>query len=368
MNMETNGILNQFLEVLVIPLEISGKSRTASAYRSAVNSASRLLEGGLPSSELFTPEGLHLYEKRLYAQGMCNNTVSFYMRMLRAMYNKGVDLGLCPCYPGLFSHVYTGLDVTPKRAVSPDIFGRLQELDLSGKDHLAFACDMFLLSFSLQGISFVDLAFLRKSNLKDSLLTYHRVKTGSAITVALSPFSLEIIRKYASETKDSPYLLPIVKDPDGNVRMQYTSALRTYNRRLKVLGALGSIEENLTSYVARHSWATAARNENVPVGIISQAMGHKTEEITQIYLARYDHTALFLANQKVLAAANLIPTYLPVSPATGDSGTPAPAFSVRTHPDVERLNAAKGAQGVRGEGKTKNVRHLSGDGHLMLQT
>jgi len=333
----TTKLIYDLLDLLTTDLELLGKERTASAYRSAVYSGLRVLEADVPSSGLFSPEAIHLYEKRLYAKGLCNNTVSFYMRMLRAVYNKGVDLGLCDSQPHLFDGVYTGIDDTPKRAVSPGIFGMLQALDLDAKKNLSFARDLFLLSYSLQGISFVDLVFLRKSDLRNSLLTYHRAKTGSPITVAMSEFAEEIINKYADQTLNSPYLLPVIKDPDGNMSLQHKSALRTYNRRLKKLAELAGVEENLTSYVARHTWATAARREDVPIGVISQAMGHKTEEVTQIYLADFDHSALFKANEKILMVANLVTGY------------------------------NKGEKKLEDETK-KNVSHLGSERHFRMQT
>lgn len=300
--------INDLLKTLTTGLVVSGKEGTALAYISAVRKVQQVL-GTDSLSVLFSLEGMHLCEKRLYNSGLSNNTVSFYMRTLRAIYNKGVDLGMCIYHPQLFKDVYTGVDNTPKRAVSSQIFGQLQQLDLSGKKNLAFARDLFLLSFSLQGISFVDLAYLRKSNLRGNLLTYHRAKTGSPITVALSALAGSIIEQYLPQTEGSPYLLPIIKNPNENIHLQHRSVLRTYNRRLKKLAALTGITENLTSYVARHTWATAARREDVPIGLISQALGHKTEKTTQIYLADFDYSALLEANENILMAANLVSAY-----------------------------------------------------------
>lgn len=335
--MNNHVSLSHLLSVLSARLLLSGRVGTVCAYRSAVNSACKVLGTDMPASGLFSPEGVHLYEKRLYANGVSNNTVSFYMRMLRAIYNKGVDLGLCSKQPHLFDGVYTGIDATPKRAVSPDVFGILQSLDLSGKASLTFSRDLFLLSFCLQGISFVDLAYLRKSDLRGGLLTYHRAKTGGAITVALPALAYEIIERYTSQTSGSIYLLPIIKDPDGDTRLQYKSALRAQNRRLQKLGELAGLSEHLTSYVARHTWATVARHENVPIGLISQAMGHKTESVTQIYLARFDYSELYQANEKILAAAKLVSDYVPV--------------------DNEAIDINK-----------KNVSHFWSERHFRLQT
>lgn len=333
--MET--LATQLLDALLTHLKLSGKEGTAAAYSSAVRSAKRMLNTEESFSKLFTPAGIQLYERRLYACGLSNNTTSFYIRMLRAMHNKGVQLGMCPEQPHLFDGVYTGVDSTPKRAISPEIFGKLQALDLSSKPGLAFARDLFILSFSLQGISFVDLAYLRKSNLKGNLLTYHRAKTGSLITVAIPQVACEIIETYMSETENSPYLLPIIANPDKDSRLQYKSALRTCNRRLKKLAEIAGIEEHLTTYVARHTWATVARYLNTPTPLITQAMGHRTEVITQIYFATFDHSILLQVNEKIMTAANLVNNY------------------VSNTNEVERADK-------------KNVSHSISEGHFRLQS
>ena len=329
--------INELLGLLTTNLVLSGRVGTALSYASAICKARKILGNDISLSELFSPQGIHSCQRSMYAQGLCGNTVSFYMRVLRAIYNKGVNLGICANLTHLFDDVYTGIDSTPKRAVSARIFGMLQELELSGKKNLAFSRDLFLLSFSLQGISFVDLARLRKSNVSGEFLSYRRAKTGGLITVALSGFAREIIDQYASQAQGSPYLLPIIKNPDGNTYLQYKSALRSYNRRLKKLAALAGITDNLTSYVARHTWATTAQQTNVAIGLIKQAMGHSTEEVTQIYLAGYDHSALLRANEKVLMAANVV-----------------------SHCITGEKKAC--------EAKNENVSHLRSERHFRLQT
>jgi len=330
-------MLSKLINILAPGLEQSGRKRTASAYNSAVRSFYNRLGGWSDDGDMLTPELLHLYEKRLLADGVCYNTISFYMRMLRAVYNKGVKLGLCPANSGLFAHVYTGMAPTRKRAILPQMFGVLYDLDLSDTPRLAFCRDMFVLSFCLQGISYVDLAHLRKSDLRDTILTYRRAKSGSDIRVAISDVALEIIHRYASQTQGSVYLLPIIKDPEGDIKRQYDSALRTYNRRLKRVGDLANISTPLTSYVARHSWATTAQGQEAPISLIGYGLGHKDERTTSIYLAGFDDSALFLVNEKVLLAAHLI---------------------VRDNiPFVGKRRAVSGLK--------KNVHLLGSDGHLI---
>lgn len=299
-------MLDLLMKQLTTRLKQTGCVRTAKAYESAVRSIRKELGNTYSGTEFFTPDALRLYEQRMRSRGLANNTISFYMRMLRAIHNKGVDLNLFSAYPGLFDHVFTGIDVTAKRSVQPELFGKLQELELSGKPNLAFCRDMFLLSFSLQGISFIDLAFLRKSDLKHNILTYHRAKTGSLVQVAVSDFALQFIERYAPQTRGSVFLLPIIMSSESNTRLQYQSALRTYNRRLKKIAALAGISEKLTSYVSRHTWATTAQQIELPISLISQGLGHGSEKVTHIYLAGFDHESLFGANEQILMAAKLI--------------------------------------------------------------
>ena len=330
-------MLLELMKVLSPGLVMSGRDRTACAYDSAIRSFYNRLSGWLNDDDMLTPGLLHLYEQRLLADGVCHNTISFYMRMLRAAYNKGVKLGLCPVNPELFAQVYTGMAPTTKRAILPEIFGILYELELSSTPRLAFCRDMFVLSFCLQGISYVDLAHLRKSDLRGQILTYRRAKTGSDIRVAVSDVALEIIHSYASQTQGSVYLLPIIRDPQGDIKRQYDSALRTYNRRLKQIGGLANISTPLTSYVARHSWATTAQRQEVPTSLIGYGLGHKDEKTTSIYLADFDDSALFSANEKVLLAARLV---------------------VRNNaPIVQKESIPAGSK--------LNVRLLGSDGHLI---
>ena len=298
--------VNTVLNGLADQMHRSGHLGTARSYRTTLRRLFSVLGDDIPESGIFSPEGILLYEKRLYARGLAKSTISFYMRTLRAMYNKGADNGSWPKQPHLFDNVYTGIQPTPKRAINPGILGQLQELDLSEKKKLAFTRDMFLLSYGLQGIAFADLFSLRKCDLRGELLFYHRVKTGSPVLVAISPFALEIIGRYAAQTQGSQYLLPLIENPDGDLYLQRCSALKTYNRHLEKLRVMLGVDDKLTSYVVRHTWATTAQRVEIPIALISQALGHQAEKVTHVYLSGFDQSALFEANKKILIAAGLI--------------------------------------------------------------
>ena len=294
-------MLNIFVSLLAEELEQSSRHGTARAYRSSLN---RLLEftgnDQLTFSDL-TPGLLKRYEQTLLTQGCKRNTVSLYMRMLRSVCNQAVSRGITRISPGLFDEVFTGTDSSEKRAVNPSVIRRIRELDLRGNTTLETARDLFLLSFYLRGIPFVDLIHLRKSDLSRGMLRYRRSKTGRLLTVAVEPCAQEILRKYASKAADSIYLLPILsKEGKGGYR-QYQNALRRYNLHLHRLSALLGLKVNLTSYVARHSWATAAYRQGIPVAVISESLGHSSEKVTYTYLASFDNRTLSQANREILS-------------------------------------------------------------------
>lgn len=221
----------------------------------------------------------------------------FMQRILRAVYNRAVEKNLTPQrYP--FRHVYTGADKTVKRAITLESLRRLRMLDLRSDSHLDYARDLFLLSFYLRGMSFVDMAYLKRSNLQDGVLVYRRQKTGQLLRIRWEPCMQAIVDKYPLRRPD--YLLPVFRSgfPDG--RNQYKNRGHLINRNLKRLGNLLNLPIPLTLYCARHTWASVARSREIPLSVISEGMGHDSETATRIYLASLDTGVVDRANRLVI--------------------------------------------------------------------
>ena len=244
------------------------------------------------------------YESYLKARNVTMNTVSFYNRILRAVYNRAADKELTP-QRNPFRHVYTGVGKTVKRAIPLGYIRKIKNEDLALKPSMDFARDMFMFSFYTRGMAFVDMAFLRKKDMRDGAIHYVRRKTGLRMTVHLEACMREIIGRYASRTRDTPYLFPVLTAEDpARAYAQYQGALNYYNRLLKKLASLLGLDSGLSSYTSRHSWATAARNHNVPLPVISAGMGHTSERTTQIYLSALETSVVDSANRKILASLN----------------------------------------------------------------
>lgn len=289
--------LFSFMHSVIIQLRQLGKIRTSETYTATLKSFMEFREEHDVPLDGVNSDLMLLYEAHLKAKGVRMNTISFYMRILRAVYNRAVEKELTPQkYP--FRHVYTGVDKTVKRAVPVKVIKALKELNLSMKSSLDFARDMFMFSFYTRGMSFVDMAYLKKTDLQNGILTYCRRKTGQRLTVKWEKCMEEIIKKYPSNS--STYLLPIIKE-QGNERKQYDNALHLVNYRLKDLSGMLKLQRPLTMYVARHSWATTAKDEGVAISVISESLGHTSEKVTHVYLASFDNNAMSKANKKVIA-------------------------------------------------------------------
>ena len=196
------------------------------------------------------------------------------------------------------SSVYTGVEKTLKRAISLNDLKRIKGLDLSLKPNLDFARDMFLFCFYTRGMSFIDMAYLRKKDLQNGILSYRRRKTGQQLFIKWERCMQEIVDKYP--INETEYLLPIITKRNKDYRKQYTNELHRVNHLLKKIGKQLDLSIPLTMYVGRHSWASIAKSRNVPISVISEGMGHDSENTTQIYLASLDTSVVDRANKKIL--------------------------------------------------------------------
>lgn len=269
-----------------------GRVRTGETYRQTLNSFMRFRNSIDLYFDMLDADMVEQYESYMRTNHLSRNTTSFYMRILRCIYNRAVQ------QTDPFRRVYTGVDKTAKRAITLKEIRRIKKLDLTDKPDLDYARDMFLFSFYLRGMSFIDLAYLRKKDLANGYITYIRKKTGQQLAIRWERSMQEIIDKRPENP--TQYLLPIITRHDGSERKQYLNKILFVNRKLKQVGKLAKISTPLTMYVSRHSWASIAKSKNVPLSVISEGMGHDNEETTRIYLASIQNNQIDDANSRIL--------------------------------------------------------------------
>lgn len=289
--------LFNFMQSIVAQLQQMGKQRTSETYRCTLKSFMKFREDKDVLLEDIDSDLMMMYEAYLQNKGLTKNSTSFYMRILRAVYNRAVEKDLT-ANRNPFKHIYTGIDRTIKRAIPLKVIKQIKNLDLSLQLSLDFARDMFLFSFYTRGMSFIDMAYLKKKDLSNGMLSYRRRKTGQQLFIRWEKCMQEIVDKYDNPL--SEYLLPIIKPMNGDERKQYQNVMSLINRKLKTIGNMVGVRLPLTMYVARHSWASAAKNKNVPISVISEGMGHDSELTTQIYLASLDNAVVDRANAQIL--------------------------------------------------------------------
>ncbi len=289
--------LFNYMENIIARLKKNGKIRTSETYRSSLNSFKMFRNYEDIMLDSITSETMESYEAWHKSRAVVPNTISFYTRILRAVYNRAVEDEIIE-NRNPFRHVYTGVDKTVKRALPLNILKKIKALDLSLRPTLDYARDMFIMSFFLRGMSFIDMAFLKKTDLRKGYITYRRRKTGQQLIIEWTKEMQMILDKYPENKSD--YLLPIILKPGVNERYTYRNIAYNINHNLKKIADMVGVAIPLTLYVARHSWASAAKTKGIPLSVISEGMGHDSEATTQIYLASLNTSVVDRANSIII--------------------------------------------------------------------
>lgn len=294
-NTMTKLTFNDVATQLISQLETGKSKSTVDNYRTALRSFCHFAGTGVLIEQIDVPLMEH-YQQWLHEQHVTPNTVSCYMRSLRSLLYR-----LKPSLKqqSLFDTVYTGKAHTDKRSIPFADIVRIRGLSLSPASPLAFSRDLFLFSFYALGMPFVDIAFLLKSQIHNDHIIYYRHKTGQRICIKLETPIEQIIHRYIR--KDSPYVFPILSaGTHADVFRDYENARSRYNRHLRKIGEMAGLAHRLTSYVARHSWASMAYHANIDLSVISKALGHTSPNTTLTYIREIDDERIDQANHLLL--------------------------------------------------------------------
>ena len=289
--------LFNFMESMIVTLKQRNQLRTAETYKAALNSFKKFRNNEDIMLDAIMSDIMLSYESHLKHRGNTPNTISFYMRILRAVYNNAVDNEIIE-NRNPFRKVFTGAEKTIKRALNLSTIKKIKNMDLSLSPKTDFARDMFMMSFYLRGMSFIDMAYLRKSDLDNGRVIYRRRKTGQQLTIEWTKEMQMILDKYPENS--TLYLLPIISKEEGNQRRHARNVNESINHHLKKVAEKVGVLSPLTMYCARHSWASAAKAKGIPLSVISEGMGHDSEATTQIYLASLETSVVDKANALIL--------------------------------------------------------------------
>ena len=259
-----------FMLSVITDMERQGRYSTAHVYHCALKSAVKYGGHSLHMEDL-TPGWLQSYQEYLLRQSLLWNTISTYMRMLRAVYNRAVDMGLAPYIPRQFKNVFTGRYANHQRALKKGEIKRVlledvveEEADRSSESEPAASSDSRNLGWAraclelmlrFHGIPFIDLANLRKVDLRNGYLTIRRHKTGMPLSITVDAAAMKLLRRYANNDPSSPYLLNILNGSlsGKEAYKDYQRALRMLNLQLYRLSRVCRLGKRLSSYMAKHN-------------------------------------------------------------------------------------------------------------------
>ncbi|WP_294630401.1 site-specific integrase [uncultured Bacteroides sp.] len=274
-------------------LRKEGRYSTAHVYQYAIRSFAKFCGSRTITFSKVNRETLKAYGNFLAASHLKPNTVSTYMRMLRCIYNRGVDARQAPYVPGLFRDVFTGIDTRQKKAIPVCELHALLHKDPK-TERLRRTQAVASLLFQFCGMPFVDFAHLEKSNVEQGLLKYTRMKTGTPMSIEILDSAQDAMARLSNKytVEGSDYLFQMLSGEydrqDERGYREYQSALRRFNNDLKCLSKQLQIRSSITSYTLRHSWATTAKYRGVSIEMISESLGHKSIKTTQIYLKGFE--------------------------------------------------------------------------------
>ena len=276
-------------------------SSTACNYATAVSSFKHFSGEDVPL-EGICKQKVSKWQKWLRDKGLSPNTVSCYVRSLRSLYNQAVECGKVKDRRP-FQNIPTPRCETAKRALSSTDIRKIMDVELPKGSFDELSKDLFLFQFYAQGMPFVDMARLKRRQVESGRMTYHRRKTNGRVSVALEPCIERLIGKYASYPGE--YVFPIMPGFDGkDFDRKYHSALCRYNCALKRIARLAGVEANLTSYSARHTWASEAYGKGVDICLISKAMGHANTRNTLYYISGVDDDKVSAVNKEVITSVS----------------------------------------------------------------
>jgi len=300
LNKSTRVTVKSFTQEIINQLKFAKKLGNASVYEQSLSFLDRHANHPDITFEELNFSMLKKLEAGHLAEGNSLNSLSFYLRTIRAIYNRAIKAGIVKREHYPFSNYSIKETKTAKRAISRSDLNSIIKLSLTPDTHIWHARNYFLFSFYNMGMNFMDIALQKRSNINGDRLEYMRAKTGKTYSIKLQKQSLDILRIYLKDQKPDDYIFPIIKRKELDAQlMDIQNERKNTNDYLKKIANTCKITANITFYVARHSWATIAKNLNVPVSVISEGLGHEDTRTTQIYLDSFDLDVLDKANKLI---------------------------------------------------------------------
>lgn len=300
---QSEKYLLTFMKSCVDKKREQGKMGIAKAYLATLRSLKKYIDNRTIEFADIDYHFVRGYEEFLNRCNVKQNTISFYLRNFRTIYNMAYDNGIDSGAGNAFNKIKIRIVKTVKRALKREVIEKIATMDLSANSELDKARDLFMFSFYTRGMSFIDIIYLKHSDIVDGVIYYRRRKTDQLIEVAVAAPLQELIDKYAT---DEQYVLPFINENNrATLYERYQTTYGIFYRNLNQLRNELGLTTPLTTYVARHSWATIAKELGTSISVISEGLGHTSEKTTRIYLKEFDRSVIDVANEQIISFSTL---------------------------------------------------------------
>lgn len=291
---------NKYSKELIEQMYTANRIGNATAYQLALNAVNNFTGNKELNFSDIDFNFLSKFESYHLSKGNSINGFGVYIRTVRAIFNKAIKEGILKSEQYPFKTYKIKRNKTIKRAISKVDIIKIKNLDFPSYSDLWHARNYFLFSFYTIGMSWVDMANLKRSNIVDDRIIYKRSKTKKEYSIRLNENIKSILEIYLLNNDE--FIFPIISAGDNELqkRKDIIYKNRWYNHKLNKIAKMANIDANLTSYVSRHSWASIANFSGVSIGIISQGLGHEDIKTTQTYLADFEHTEIDKVNDNIL--------------------------------------------------------------------
>lgn len=303
-SLENQLNVRNFFNEIIDEMTRSGNISNAKAYQSTRDSIIKFKGEKIKFVDV-TPTFLEKYEVFLRENRNQNGGISFKMRQFKALFNRARTRQLIPRAPYPFEdYKVSKLKANvSKRALTIEEYRMIRDVDLSKHLHLIDTYNYFMFSIYTRGMNFKDMMSLKWLNIQNNRIHYTRSKTNGKFNMELIESAKRIVAYYKEQNRPTEYVFPILLHENLTATQKHYRkqlVLRTYNSKLKELAKLAKVEARLTSYSARHSFATILKMKGTSIEKISEMMGHSDVSVTMTYLKEFSNEDLDIENRKFL--------------------------------------------------------------------
>ena len=294
---------------IIRDLESEERIGTAISYRNALNALKKFRNNKDLLFADLTVTFLKDFERHM-RKNLSVTSIGIYMRSLRTIYNRAIDKSIVGQNDYPFRQYKIPSEGAMKRALTKQQVLNIYNYEALPHSSEWFAQNYWLLSYLCQGMNFTDIAFLKNENIYDGRINYIRRKTKRTaksvklLSIKITPPVAEIIQNLRNPTSIKPgdFVFPILDGSMDAIRQKaaINQFVKITNKWLKKIADKLEINFKLTSYVARHSYATVLKRSGVATNIISESLGHYSEKTTQVYLDGFEKQVIDEANQHLL--------------------------------------------------------------------